>query len=170
MNYNKWKAIWDSVVNNDEFRQDYLGTHGSEYSEVVINGTGLYGKISKFGTIILKGYCDEDHFAAYRDKVIFDPAGNQYSYFSRVKYNNTIKREFPGFEILDWHPQIQEGDTFCQTWSLYWLKNPVGTKTLFEICKDIIDSKNFSKFVSANDQEFLENGFTLENIEEILKG
>jgi hypothetical protein len=170
MNYNKWKTIWDSVVNNDAFRRKYLGNPGSEYGEVLINGTGVHGEISRFGTILMKGYCDEDHFAAYRGETIFDPAGNQYSYFSRVKYNYTIKKSFPGFEILDWHPQVREGDTFCQTWSLYWLKNPVGTKSLFEICKDIENSEDFYTFVPVKQRDFLKGGLTPENIEEILKG
>ena len=165
-----WKTKWDSVVNSDEFRRKYLG-NPEGYIEVCLNGGFVSGDISRLGTILMKGYCDEDHFGAYRGTEIFDPAGNKYSYFSRVKYAKLIKKTFPGYTILDWHPQKREGDTFCQTWSLYWLKNPeMGPESLFEICKDISSSRAFSKFVSKVDQDFLKEGLTAENIEEILKG
>ena len=166
-----WKTRWDSVVNSDEFRRKYLGNPGSEYSEVCLSGSSTQGLPSEFGTIFMKGSRGEDHFAAYRDGEIFDPAGNKYSYYSRVKYSNLIKETFPGYTILYWHPQKREGDTFCQTWSLYWLKNPeMGPESLFEICKDISSSRAFSKFVSAVDKDFLKEGLTADNIEEILKG
>ena len=166
-----WKTKWDSVVNNDEFRRKYLGNPGSEYSEIQMTKEGAQGIPSEFGTILMKGSRGEDHFGAYRGTEIFDPAGNKYSYFSRVKYSKLIRETFPGYTILDWHPQKREGDTFCQTWSLYWLKNhEMSTESLFEICKDISSSRAFSKLVSTVDQDFLKEGLTADNIEEILKG
>jgi len=155
----EWKSIWDYIINDDEFRRGYLG-NPEDYSEVRLNESKIMGNVGKFGTIHMTGKDGEDHFVAYRDKYIFDPAGNGYRYFTQEKYKNSINKKFPEHKMLTHSTQVCEGDTFCQTWSLYWLKNPksipqkvskkVSPKLLFGICKEIIDSHIFTKYVNSH--------------------
>ena len=191
----QWKSIWDEIINDDKFRKEFLG-NPEDYSEVRLHGSKITGNVARFGTIHMTGKDGEDHFVAYHNKDIFDPAGNGYRYFTQEKYANSIAKKFPEHKMLPHSTQVCEGDTFCQTWSLYFLKNPKGIpqkiskkmshKFLYGICKYIIEKPVFTKWVRDHPRivsrknkwiktpdEFLSycnNDLSLDVIEEILSG
>lgn len=131
----KWKYNWDVVLNDDSFRRKFLG-YPKGYSEVCLSGPIARGRVGKLGTIHMTGTNGEDHFAAYANGIIFDPAGNRYKSFTQEQYASLIKKKFPNFKFSPIKTQVRKGDTFCQTWSLYWLKFPerITSESLYDIC------------------------------------
>lgn len=122
-----WKYLWDIFVADSAFRQFY--TNVPSYDLVMNNRSPIN---ANKGTLYIPPKTKRDpegHFIAY-EKVgneihIFDPSAYAYQQFQNnpelerlvaLRSGKTVKK-------LRIHPQDTcPGDTFCQTWSLGWLK------------------------------------------------
>lgn len=158
-----WKEIWSIFISDPAFRKYFTNT--ADYT-VRMNTTKRIA--SNSGTIRLPGNrgTDEDHFISfikYDNRIdIFDPADTSGRYNSfltdRVK-NKIATLSARPVRVLNYHPQCHDGDTFCQTWSLAWMKpslrkNVTGVRTsnqsmtaMHKICRAIANSKKFSEYM-----------------------
>lgn len=156
-----WKEIWSVFMADPEFREHYTGTHDFTVGkDISINRSQ--------GTLRLPGTrkSGEDHFIAFKKYThhieIFDPADTSGRYNSFL--NDTVKYKIMkmanrSVRVVNWHPQCHDGDTFCQTWSLAWLKpslrkyiTTVKTKqdsivNMYKLCSKIAKSRAFSQYM-----------------------
>lgn len=157
-----WKELWSVFIADPAFREHYTKTHDFTVGED--------NKIDKpSGTICLKGNRNsgEDHFIAFKKYIdhieIFDPAdtsGRYNSFLNDSVKNKIMKMSNRSVRVVNWHPQCHDGDTFCQTWSLAWLKSSLrkyikSVKTnqdsiinMYKICKTIARSRSFSQYMT----------------------
>ena len=163
-----WKTIYDQIVSDKDFRRDFL--KDEQHGDVTIKA--LSRPLKNYpvkGTICIKAAGGEDHFLSYK-KVdantlnIFDPtpAGGPYGDLY-PKSEKHIKRVFGVSKILKHrkHPQICPGDTFCQTWSLFWnmansqkviskfngsnspMSRAMSKRIMYDFVKKIVNSSEF---------------------------
>lgn len=123
---NMWKHLWDVFISDVEFRKYY--TNYPSYDLVLGNETPI---VNSRGTLYIPPAVPngQGHFIAYQmngNKIeIFDPSAYAYQEFSsNPNLQNSIgQRSGKSLVKLTNHPQdLCKGDTFCQTWSLAWLK------------------------------------------------
>lgn len=170
-----WKYMWNDILSDPEFRNDYL-LRGRSFGDYRLqkNGSIIYNlkkkaRINK-GTFYLK-FGDLAHYVAYniigKDIIIFDSSnpGGTYSDclndFIDIIENIKIK-PFKGkkikFETKYNTPQTHPNDSFCQTYSLGYLSDNikihdlmktansvVSRKELFLICKEFINMVEFEE-------------------------
>lgn len=158
-----WKEIWSIFISDKEFRNFFTDTH-----DYTVRPSSVKKINRNVGTIHLPGTrgSGEDHFIAYKkykDRIdIFDPADTSGRYNSFL--NNTTKEKISKLaskpvRVLNYHPQCHKGDTFCQTWSLAWLKPNlqkyvIGVKNknqsienIYKICYKISHSIKFKQYM-----------------------
>ncbi len=150
-------------MSDPEFRKYFTNT-----ADYTVRMNSKKKIIDKAGTIRLPGTrkSGEDHFISfvmYPERIdIFDPAdpSSRYNSFltDRVK-NKIASLSARPVRVLNCHPQRHDGDTFCQTWSLAWMKpslrkNVTGVRTsnqsmtaMHKICRAIANSKKFSEYM-----------------------
>lgn len=169
-----WKHLWDLFIGDSVFREYYTDTPSYDLD---MKRVTLRTKISKpKGTLYIgptrkKGR--EGHFIGYEMNSgnirIFDPSGFAYQQFSANSRlaNSVAQRSGKSVIRLENHPQdICTGDTFCQTWSIAWLKPNMrkltqGVNTanksvtnMYTIVSTIANSAKFSQYMRANAQTF----------------
>lgn len=144
-----WKHLWDIFIADSEFRKYYTNVPAydltmNDRSPISTNKGTLY--------IPPKNKRDpEGHFIAYekigREIHIFDPSSYAYQQFQNnpelerlvsIRSGKTIRK-------LKLHPQDAcPGDTFCQTWSLGWLKSNLRSNVI-----TASESKNKQKTIES---------------------
>jgi hypothetical protein len=141
-----WKKIWGYLLSDVEFRRYFSGARGDYDLSQPIRIT------RKKGTLYKCTSDDECHFVGYE---IID--GQMYIFNSAkpgTRYGSSILLD--GANIIPCHPQLDQEDTFCQTWSLAWLSPKFRKYTLakdpslFGLCKMIARTHEFSNFIKAN--------------------
>ena len=120
------KTMYDHLVSDENFRREFLGC---DHGDVIINPrTKCLKDYPTSGTICINSDGGEDHFLSYK-KVgsntlyVFDPSSATGRYGHILPKNeHHIQRVFGVTRIIKYksHPQVCYGDTFCQTWSLFW--------------------------------------------------
>ena len=166
-----WKTLWDVFISDEEFRKYYTKTKG-DY-RITIRTTKPIRHPA--GTLLLPGTrsSGEDHFVTYTMTsariTIFDPSDTSGTYGSYLNAN--VKKKISELAnkplyVNDRHPQCHSGDTFCQTWSLAWLRRKLHThinesKTpssssipLSRLVRRIANSTRFKAYMMANKVPF----------------
>ena len=122
-----WKTLWDIFISDVEFRKYYTKTKG----DYRITNRATKPIRQPSGTLLLPGTRSngEDHFVTYTMTptriTVFDPADTSGTYGSYLNANAKKKiSELANrpLYVNTRHPQCHSGDTFCQTWSLAWLR------------------------------------------------
>lgn len=157
---NMWKQLWDIFIADGEFRHYY--TNCPSYDLVIGNKTPI---LKTKGTLYIppakKGR--EGHFVSFEmignSIHIFDPSAYAYQQFSNNPgLQNSISIRTGGKKVIKLtnHPQdLCEGDTFCQTWSLAWLKPNLRNLTKATTMNTSINSIYSIVHTVANNDKFI---------------
>jgi len=166
-----WKTLWDVFISDKEFRKYYTNTKG-DYR--VTNRTTKPIR-QPSGTLLLPGTrsSGEDHFVTYNMTpariTVFDPSDTSGTYGSYL--NDRVKKRISKLAnkplyVNNRHPQCHSGDTFCQTWSLAWLRRNHHTHInesqtpssssvpLAMLVRRIASSTRFEEYMLANKVQF----------------
>ena len=164
---NMWKQLWDIFIADGEFRHYY--TNYNSYDLVMNDNTPIN---NTKGTLYIppkKGE-KEGHFIAYqmlgKDIHIFDPSAYAYQQFANNPglAQSIANRSRKKVIKLTNHPQdLCEGDTFCQTWSLAWLKPNLKHLTNVKTANNSINSIYNIVHTVANNSKFSEYMLNPEN-------
>ena len=166
-----WKTLWDWFISDPEFRQYFTNTNG-DY-KITSRTTERISKSS--GTLVLPGTrkSGEDHFVTYTMTpnliTVFDPSDTSGTY-GRYLNENTKRKisQLAGKPLIvdQRHPQCHSGDTFCQTWSLAWLRRnlknytsesrtpSMSSGTLSQLVQTIAHSTRFVEYMHFNEKKF----------------
>lgn len=166
-----WKTLWDWFISDKAFRMYFTNTNGdyriTQRSKQKITKTS--------GTLLLPGtrQSGEDHFVTYtmtpQRITVFDPSDTSGTYGSYL--NETTKRKISQLagkplNVDHRHPQCHSGDTFCQTWSLAWLRRNLRNYTsesqtpnmssgpLSQLVRTIARSVKFRQYMLFNKAQF----------------
>ena len=166
MNLRLWKHIWDIFISDETFRYYYTDTpsYDLDMKKSTLNTPILRNR----GTLYIGPQSSRDpegHFIAYeknsKEIKIFDPSSLVYQQFNNnpnlaVSVAHRSKRNVVK---LKQHPQdLYTGDTFCQTWTIAWLKSKLrplthvsspceSVNSMFTIIKTISHSKKFTEYM-----------------------
>ena len=160
---NMWKEVCDVFISDGEFRHYY--TNYPSYDLVMGNRTPIS---NTRGTLYIppakKG--EEGHFISYQmigtQIQIFDPSVYAYQQFANNPGLAQSIADRSGKSVLKLqnHPQdLCEGDTFCQTWSLAWLKPNLrkftnvktpnnAVNSIYEIVRTVSNNSKFIEYMS----------------------
>lgn len=166
-----WKTLWDIFISDVEFRKYYANVKG-DYR--ITPGTKKPIQ-HPAGTFVLPGErsSGEDHFVTYNMTpqriTVFDPSDTSGTYGSYL--NETARKKIATLAkkplyVSSRHPQCHSGDTFCQTWSLAWLRRSLhdyinDSKTpnssiapITALVKRIAQSSKFKTYMMSNKVQF----------------
>jgi hypothetical protein len=167
-----WKETWDVFISDPEFRNYFLNGTSGDYT---VRPNSRVRITKKFGTIRIPGGRSEDHFVAYARSPngginIFDSAdtSGRYNSFLSANVIQSVARmaSANSVRLLPHHPQCHDNDTFCQTWSLAWLKPSLrkyvigvrspskSAENIYKICHAIAKSQKFSQYMRYNSEPF----------------
>jgi hypothetical protein len=167
-----WKETWDVFVSDPEFRNYFLNGTSGDYT---VRPNSRVRITKNFGTIRIPGGRSEDHFVAYRKSPngginIFDSAdtSGRYNSFLSGDVIRSVARmaSTNSVRLLPHHPQCHDNDTFCQTWSLAWLKPSLrkyvigvrspskSAENIYKICHAIANSSKFAEYMRYNEPAF----------------
>lgn len=156
---NMWKKTWDTFISDEVFR-DYF-TNRPSYDLVLSNNKPI---TNNRGTLYIppKRKNGEGHFIAYEMKgpsmIIFDPSAYAYQQFSNNPALAVSLENRSGKRVikLDKHPQdFCPGDTFCQTWSIAWLKASMRRLTDVKSMTGAINSLHRIVYTISHNQKFI---------------
>lgn len=159
-----WKYLWDVFIADSEFRKFFSNV--PSYDLKMNIHTPLH---TRKGTLYIPPKTKRDpegHFIAY-EKVgnnihIFDSSAFAYQQFQNNPELKRLvaKRSGKSVKKLKIHPQdVCPGDTFCQTWSLGWLRNNLrgltenvtnkrsAINSMYELIRRIARSKLFVEYM-----------------------
>jgi len=167
---NMCKELWDIFISDEAFREYYSGTPSHDLtikdtSPITHTKGTLYIPPAKKG--------GEGHFIAYQMNKntieIFDSSAYAYQQFQNDPrlHQSIINRSKKTMIKLNIHPQdLCIGDTFCQTWSLGWIKPKLrqfteNVKTqkgsihsMYNIVHTVANSHKFSEYLMYNVNQF----------------
>ena len=167
---NMWKELWDIFISDEAFREYYTGT--PSYDLTMSDKTPIK---HKKGTLYIppKKQNGEGHFIAYQTNQgtieIFDSSAYAYQQFHNNPGLQKSIADRSGKTVikLNIHPQdVCIGDTFCQTWSLGWIKpklrqftenvkNQKGSiNSMYNIVHTVANSHKFSEYLMYNVNQF----------------
>jgi hypothetical protein len=166
-----WKTLWDIFISDEEFRKYYANVKG-DYR--ITPGTKKPIQHPS-GTLVLPGErsSGEDHFVTYNMTpqriTVFDPSDTSGTYGSYL--NETARKKIATLAkkplyVSHRHPQCHSGDTFCQTWSLAWLRRNLQSyinesrtpnssiAPITALVKTIAQSNKFKQYMMSNKVQF----------------
>jgi len=167
---NMWKELWDIFISDEAFREYYSETPSydltiKDTSPITHTKGTLYIPPAKKG--------GEGHFIAYQMNKntieIFDSSAYAYQQFQNDPrlHQSIVNRSKKTMIKLNIHPQdLCIGDTFCQTWSLGWIKPKLrqfteNVKTqkgsihsMYNIVHTVANSHKFSEYLMYNVNQF----------------
>lgn len=160
-----WKYLWDVFIADKVFRQFFSNV--PSYDLTLNNRSPL---TTNKGTLYIPPKTKRDpegHFIAY-EKVgsnihIFDSSAYAYQQFQNNPELERLVANRSGKNVkkLNIHPQdVCPGDTFCQTWSLGWLRSNLrhltenvnsknmAINSMYELIRRISHSKLFVQYMT----------------------
>jgi hypothetical protein len=156
---NMWKQLWDIFIADGAFRHYYTNYHSYD---LTMNDTTPITNTK--GTLYIppKKREKEGHFIAYQmlgsDIHIFDPSAYAYQQFANNPdlAQSIALRSGKKVVKLTNHPQdLCQGDTFCQTWSLAWLKPNLKHLTNVRTMNNSINSIYTIVHTVSNNDKFI---------------